>query len=86
VQSQAYLIVPFSARAATQRQFLTDALDVWIPATGAELVGVNEGLLGILGYVIFCVSSSVSDCASGDYSLITSLMGVSAQWKAVVSK
>jgi len=26
-------------------------LDVWIPATGAELLNVNEGTLGILGLI-----------------------------------
>jgi peroxin-11B len=41
----------FSAREATRRQLVIDVLDVWIPATGAELVSVNEGMLGILGFV-----------------------------------
>jgi len=54
-----------SARVATQKQLIIDALDVWIPATSTELIGVNEGTLGILG-------------------LITSLMGMNTQWKAVV--
>ena len=40
-----------SARVATQKQFIIDALDAWIPATGAEIVSVNEGTLGILGFV-----------------------------------
>jgi len=29
-----------------------DLLDVWIPATGAQLLNINEGTLGILGFVI----------------------------------
>jgi peroxin-11B len=32
---------------------MIDALDVWLPAAGAELVNVNEGVLGILGFVRF---------------------------------
>ena len=40
-----------SARVATQKQFIIDALDAWIPASGAEIVSVNEGTLGILGFV-----------------------------------
>jgi len=48
---------PISARAATQQQFVIDALDVWIPATGAELVKVNEGMLGILGFVMLLALS-----------------------------
>jgi hypothetical protein len=42
-----------SARIATQRQFMIDVLDVWLPATGAELVNVNEGVLSIIGFVRF---------------------------------
>lgn len=66
-QSDMRLSAIESARVATQQQFMTDALDVWIPATGTELVSINDGILGILG-------------------LITSLIGVNAQWKAVVGK
>jgi len=46
---------------------MIDVLDVWLPAAGAELVNVNEGVLSIIG-------------------LVTSLMGISTQWKAVVGK
>jgi len=28
-----------------------DLLDVWIPATGAEILNFSEGTLGLLGYV-----------------------------------
>ena len=41
-----------SARENNRRQLVIDLLDVWIPATGAELLNVNEGTLGILGYVL----------------------------------
>lgn len=34
----------------TSQQLLVDWLDIWIPATGAGLVNLNEGILGILGY------------------------------------
>lgn len=39
----------------TRQQLLLDWLDIWIPATGAGLVNVNEGALGILGYSPFHV-------------------------------
>ena len=29
---------------------IMDLLDIWIPATGAGLVDLNEGLLGVLGF------------------------------------
>jgi peroxin-11B len=41
-----------SARDNNRKQLVIDLLDVWIPATGAELLNVNEGTLGILGYVL----------------------------------
>jgi len=53
-----------AARVAIRQQLTLDLLDMWIPATGAEVVRVNEGTLGVLG-------------------LITSLMGVKMQWKAI---
>ncbi|KAF8912784.1 peroxisomal biogenesis factor 11 [Gymnopilus junonius] len=56
-----------SARKSNRRQLVIDLLDVWIPATGAELLSVNEGTLGVLG-------------------LISSLLGVKTQWKAVNGK
>lgn len=40
-----------SARDNNRKQLVIDLLDVWIPATGAELLNINEGTLGILGYV-----------------------------------
>ncbi|KAK2461818.1 hypothetical protein APHAL10511_006281 [Amanita phalloides] len=56
-----------ASRATTRRQLLVDWLDIWIPATGAGLVNVNEGTLGIFG-------------------LVTSLVGVKAQWDALSRK
>ncbi|PPQ70969.1 hypothetical protein CVT26_014235 [Gymnopilus dilepis] len=40
-----------NARKSNRRQLVIDLLDVWIPATGAELLSVNEGTLGILGLI-----------------------------------
>lgn len=45
----------YRSRAVTRQQLLLDWLDIWIPATGAGLVNVNEGALGILGYSPFHV-------------------------------
>ncbi|EDR15649.1 uncharacterized protein LACBIDRAFT_187325 [Laccaria bicolor S238N-H82] len=56
-----------AARRSTRDQLVIDLLDVWIPATGAGLLDVNEGTLGILG-------------------LISSLLGIKAQWRAVNGK
>jgi peroxin-11B len=41
-----------AARKNNRQQLIIDLLDVWIPATGAEILNVNEGTLGILGCVI----------------------------------
>ncbi|KAF8203675.1 peroxisomal biogenesis factor 11 [Pholiota molesta] len=40
-----------AARRNNRQQLVIDLLDVWIPATGAELLSVNEGTLGLLGLV-----------------------------------
>lgn len=42
-----------AARAATLHQFTIDTLDVWIPASGLGLTNVNDGVLGVFGYVWF---------------------------------
>ena len=47
---QAFRLTSRSSRAATRQQLMIDWFDIWIPATGAGLVNVNEGVLGILGY------------------------------------
>ena len=39
---------------ATRYQFIIDVLDVWIPATNIGLVNLNDGVLGIFGYVFSC--------------------------------
>jgi len=49
-----------SARKATKQQLTIDLLDVWIPAAGAELVHVNEGALGLLGYVVLLFDATIS--------------------------
>jgi peroxin-11B len=38
-----------SARKKAHQQLVVDLLDVWIPASGAGLLNVNEGILGIVG-------------------------------------
>ncbi|KAF8167978.1 peroxisomal biogenesis factor 11 [Crassisporium funariophilum] len=40
-----------TARKNNRQQLVIDLLDVWIPATGAELVNINEGALGIFGLI-----------------------------------
>ncbi|KAF8807526.1 peroxisomal biogenesis factor 11 [Phlegmacium glaucopus] len=40
-----------TARDNNRKQLVIDLLDVWIPATGAELLNINEGTLGILGLI-----------------------------------
>ncbi|PPQ89407.1 hypothetical protein CVT25_002225 [Psilocybe cyanescens] len=40
-----------AARRSNRQQMLIDLLDISIPATGAELLNVNEGTLGILGLI-----------------------------------
>lgn len=41
-----------AAREAVRYQFVIDLLDVWIPATGIGLVNLNDGVLGIFGWVV----------------------------------
>ncbi|KIL70703.1 hypothetical protein M378DRAFT_194965 [Amanita muscaria Koide BX008] len=40
-----------ASRTATGQQLIIDTLDIWIPATGAGLVNVNEGVLGVFGLI-----------------------------------
>jgi len=40
-----------AARKSTRQQFIIDLLDVWIPATGADILDINEGTLGICGLI-----------------------------------
>ncbi|KAF8640585.1 hypothetical protein AX17_000247 [Amanita inopinata Kibby_2008] len=40
-----------ASRVAARQQLTIDLLDIWIPATGAELVSVSEGTLGIFGLI-----------------------------------
>lgn len=39
------------ARDATRYQFIVDLLDIWVPATNLGLVNINDGFIGIFGYV-----------------------------------
>ncbi|KAI0651704.1 peroxisomal biogenesis factor 11 [Trametes meyenii] len=39
------------AREAVRYQFIIDVLDVWIPATNIGLVNLNDGVLGIFGFI-----------------------------------
>lgn len=47
-----------SVRADTRYQFIIDLLDIWIPATNLGLVNLNDGVVGIFGYVHIPVPSS----------------------------
>lgn len=46
------------ARDATRQQFIIDLLDVWIPATNLGFVNLNEGIVGIFGYVLRALTPS----------------------------
>lgn len=39
------------ARSVTRHQFIIDILDVWIPAANLGLVNLNDGVLGIFGFI-----------------------------------
>jgi len=75
---------PSSARAATRQQLIIDMCDVSIPATGAGILTINEGTLGILGCVYTLVRSKNILIPSN--SLISSVLGAKAQWIAVNGK
>jgi len=38
-------------RSATRRQLLIDFLDIWIPAANLEQVNLNDGFLGLFGFL-----------------------------------
>jgi peroxin-11B len=62
--------------------------DVWIPATGSGILNINEGTLGILGYVVtshFFVLEQILMLTLAR-SLISSLLGAKAQWITVNGK
>lgn len=76
-----------SARKNNRQQLTMDLLDVWIPATGAQLLNINEGTLGILGCVMMLIIIHVQVLITPLFhSLISSLMGAKTQWKAVNRK
>ncbi|KAF9456539.1 peroxisomal biogenesis factor 11 [Collybia nuda] len=66
-QREAKLSAVQTSKAVTRQQLIVDVLDIWIPATGADVVTVNEGTLGVFGF-------------------ITSVIGMSTQWKASQTK
>ncbi|KZT30519.1 peroxisomal biogenesis factor 11 [Neolentinus lepideus HHB14362 ss-1] len=39
------------ARSGTRQQFIIDILDVWVPAANLGLVNLNDGILGIFGFI-----------------------------------
>ncbi|KAI0274607.1 peroxisomal biogenesis factor 11 [Gloeopeniophorella convolvens] len=40
-----------AVRAATRHQFIIDIFDLWLPASNLGLVTLNEGFLGIFGFI-----------------------------------
>ena len=46
------LIHNCSATANVRHQFTIDLLDIWIPATNLGFVSLNDGVVGIFGYVL----------------------------------
>lgn len=62
-----------SARKSNQQQLLIDILDVWIPATGAGLLDINEGALGIFGCVT-CKSRLIRTTADPSFLLVSFLL------------
>ena len=46
-------------REATRFQFIVDLLDVWVPATNLGLVNLNDGFVGIFGYVYLIIPNRV---------------------------
>ena len=51
-ERKAALAAAEKERKAVRYQLVIDSLDVWLPATGLGVVNVNDGVAGILGYVI----------------------------------
>lgn len=47
-------------RNAVRYQFIIDLLDVWIPATNLGYVNLNDGVLGLFGYV--CLGRPSEEC------------------------
>lgn len=44
-------LTSYSLRADTRYQFIIDLLDIWIPASNLGLVNVNDGVVGLAGWV-----------------------------------
>jgi len=45
-----------ATQAATKQQFIIDALDFWLPATAIGLVNLNDGIVGICGFITSVLS------------------------------
>lgn len=69
-----------SVRADLLYQFTIDLLDFWIPATNLGLVNLNDGVVGIFGYV--GVFTSLFRADTGD-RLLSSILGARQQWLSV---
>jgi len=48
-----------AARKTVHRQLVVDLLDIWIPASGSGLLGVNEGILGVVGLISSVIGAKV---------------------------
>ncbi|KAL0579119.1 Peroxisomal membrane protein PMP27 [Marasmius crinis-equi] len=46
-----------AARNQTRRQLTIDMLDFWIPATGIGLANLNDGVLGIFGFITSLIAA-----------------------------
>lgn len=51
VEREAKLQAIKGARADIRYQFIVDLLDVWIPATNLGLVNLNDGIVGMFGFI-----------------------------------
>ncbi len=42
----------YSSRDALRHQLYIDMLDIWLPISNLKYVNLNDGVLGIVGYVL----------------------------------
>ncbi|KAF9654254.1 peroxisomal biogenesis factor 11 [Thelephora ganbajun] len=45
-----------ATQAATKQQFIIDVLDFWLPATAIGLVNLNDGIVGMFGFITSVLS------------------------------
>ncbi|KAH0838409.1 peroxisomal biogenesis factor 11-domain-containing protein [Lanmaoa asiatica] len=50
-QREAKLLALEKMRSDTRYQFIIDVLDIWIPASNLSLVNVNDGTVGLAGFI-----------------------------------